>query len=320
VRSSVTEAAPGAGPTYDDTRRDLVSVAVASLALLAAVAAAARFVGLLIERSDELSAFAYFNGWQLRAVEAALGVVVLGVGSGAATVLARRCRGLRGRTQHGRAVVAAALLPGLFLGSAAMKPMRAALSWASDHTAPAAAARAQFAQWRASYWKAPPVARSPFPAATGPSARALLRVTDLGEGWYAVMRPDPTGGVVSAQLTRAGATGVAHAILSQQHWSGHGWSLDHFLSETAYAFRSAAAARRYVATEPGRRPARRVAGAPVWERLATSNVGTQRTAAFVVGRTAFRLLIDVRNGAPTDAEFDALVAKAISRATPADGH
>lgn len=125
---------------------------------------------------------------------------------------------------------------------------------------------------------------------------------------------------------RAGVTGVGRDSLTEQHWSGRAWSPEHFVVEEAYSFRSSPAAQQYARawarpdpacecdTPYGRATTRRVAGVVVQERRTTSNFGAHRTAAFVVGRLAVTLLIDVRNGSPTDTEFDALVAKAVSRA------
>jgi hypothetical protein len=91
VGRSIREAVLGGWPPRDEgARRDLVAVAAASLGLLAAIAAAVRFVGLLVERSDALSLLAPFGGWQLAAVEAAIGAVVLAVGS--CTAITRRRR------------------------------------------------------------------------------------------------------------------------------------------------------------------------------------------------------------------------------------
>lgn len=311
-----------------DTRPQLVRVAVGATALLAATATAMGFVGLLVESANEFSSVARFGGWQLYAAEAAIGFVIIVLGSVSAVWLLRCYRALRGRTPHRRVMLLVAILPGLFLGGAAVTPMRAALHWSSYRTAAAAAARQQMSEWQANYRKAPPVARAYSAPATGPSATALLTAADLGRSWYPAVTPTPGRRVVSAQMSRWGITEAARVTLTKQHWVGQMWHLDHMLNETSYVFSTPSAASRYVTGDRQRADAacqcnavsgpdtvQRVAGTTVWEHTTSGTLGTQRVATFVVGSTAVTMLIDVHDADPSDAEFEALVAKALARAT-----
>lgn len=145
-----TDAAPppaGVLPRQPDASRQPLWLAAAATISFTATTALVGFLGLLLLRTSVASLFAPFGGWQLYVVEVALALPIMAVGAVAGRAVVRRYRDLRGRTPYRRAVVMAALLPGLLAGGLALTPMRAAFSWASEHTAEATTARHRYETW-----------------------------------------------------------------------------------------------------------------------------------------------------------------------------
>lgn len=311
------------------SRRELCWLALTAAVLFADLAATVGYVGLLLERRDEFSLFAQFSGWQLYSVEVALAVLIVTIGGVAGRTLFRRYRELRGRTPHRRAVVLAALLPGLLAGVLAAAPMRAALSWASDHTAAAASARHKLEAWLADYRKAPPMPPSFFAAAPAALAARVLRPGDLGAGWYDGTKPNPTLAPVRSDFSANGELAAARAVVTQQHWTGQSWSLDHFVLESEVKFVSTAAATAYLkawwhstasdsaccSVSYAAKTSRHVEHALVWQRDVTSTTGTRREAAFTVGSTFFMLSFDLKPDAKAGSNaYEPVLRAAVARA------
>jgi hypothetical protein len=94
-----------------------------------------------------------------------------------------------------------------------------------------------------------------------------------------------------------GATLAAAAKFQQAHWTGNAWLPQQQVLESMVRFRTATGARRYLSSIPAQPTA------------------PARCAEFLVGSDVFSLSIGVTaSGAPTTAEFNALVAKALQRA------
>lgn len=316
-------------PQIGDVRRELPRLGLLAAAMFAAVAAAVGYVGLILERRNGFSSFAQFSGWQLHVVEAVLALVVLGVGVSAAWMSVPRYRRLRDRTPHRRAVVLAALLPGLLAGGLAVAPMRAAFSWASDHTAAAASARHKVEAWLRNYHKAPPVLPSFSASAPTALAARVLRPSDLGAGWYDGTKPNPTVARVRNDASATGEVAAARAIVTQQHWTGQVWSLDHLILESEMQFVSTSAATDYLRTwwHPAAstsaccsvsydaKTSRHLQHELVWQRDVTSTRGTRREAAFVVRTTFFMISFDLNPDLKTGGKaFEPVLRAAVNRA------
>jgi hypothetical protein len=316
-------------PEPGSSRRGLTRLGVAATGLVASIGASVALIAVFNDRSAEFSDFAVFGGWQVYLVEAALVVAVLGGVLSFGTMTLRFSRAMRERSPNGRAVVLAALLPGLLIGSLVATPMRAAVSWASDHTAAADAARAQLSRMQLDSRLAPPLTPSMRPAAPPELAKLMLGPTDLAKGWYATSRPNATTAPISPEAAAHGATSSVHAILTAEHWSGTSWSEDDFLIEGQTIFPSRDAASSYVRsvwahpditcacpTTVGAVVGHPVGGVTVSELTSTSPAGAVRAAAFIVGGTMFTIALDGSGPAKaaTPAELTRVLAAAVERA------
>jgi hypothetical protein len=238
-----------------------------------------------------------------------------------AIALVRSYRGLRGQTPHRRAVVMATLLPGLFLGAGLSGPMHSAVSWASDHTASAQKAKAEFAQLMPTNPKAPPILGLGGAAAPAALADHLLRASDLGPGWYDGARPNPSelsGGLQGQSLS-------VRSNLSQWHWTGTMWAPGSLLLESLRRFATPSAAASYLATY-GTQPQNGPPGPPtyhvgpttqvhvgnvlVYEHTTQTAVKQLRSATFGIETDVFTVDMDA-----TASDFAALITKAVQRAT-----
>jgi hypothetical protein len=311
VDISGTGASLGALPRPAKVSGVLVRLGMACICAFAAVGAGYELVRMLIERTEPPSDFAYFGGWQLDAMAAALGAAVLALLVVSSVTGVRTFHRLRGVTPNRRVVVWAALLPGLFLGGLAGLPMRSAISWSSDHTAAAKHAYAEFRQMDPRNPSTPPML-FPILGTAAPAAIAshLLHPADLGIGWYDGGRPNPSQSLAASWL---GQTLAARSQLNQWHWTGRIWSPGDLASEVLDRFSTPEAAQHYLAVW-GRDASSRVnvAGTTVFEH--DSNVARviSHTATFRVGNDVYTLDMTGTSGA---AEFNAVVAKAVRRAT-----
>ena len=231
-----------AAPADPATRRDLLRLSAAALAFSAVVGAAVQYGRHLVSPPDTFP-FIDFPGWQVTTMKAVLGVAVALLGLVAAAWLRRSYRALRGRTPHRRAIALAAVLPGLLVGAAVGLPADPLLSWASEYTASASAARAQWTQMQHDLRYAPAPAPMHYPAAPPEMAGALLRPADLGADWYPSTRPDPTEQRIP--VGAAGAMQSARSWLTQAHRNGQGWVLGLGVFETETRFGSSAQASHY---------------------------------------------------------------------------
>jgi hypothetical protein len=294
-----------------DVTESLIRLGLCATGAFAAVGAGYELVRLLIERTSESSIFAMFGGWQLDVMAAGLGALVLGFLVVSAIAIVRIYRALRGKTPHRRAVVMAALLPGLFIGGGlAGSPLRSAISWASDHTATAQKARAEFQAILPTNPEAPPIL---FPGVGTPASPAiaarLLHGVDLGAGWYDGQRTNPSERPGSLQ----GETLSARSSLTQWHWTGTMWSPGDIVSESLMRFSTFKAAQQYfaIATRDATTPSR-IAGVPLFEHVVATGSVKSRAATFVVGTDVFSL---ISIGTESDQEFNVALPAAVRRAT-----
>lgn len=171
----------------------------------------------------------------------------------------------------------------------------------------------------------------PIHAAAAPAelAARMLRRRDPGPDWYDASRPNPTVAPVPKSASTLGGRAAARALLTREHWTGRSWSLDDLVAETAIQFASPAEAGSYLTV--WLRPAspsaaccsvaysgtttRRIGQEVVWQRDATSRMGTSRAAAYVVGDLFFTVIFGPKPR--TDAEvtaFEKVLSGAVSRA------
>lgn len=306
---------PGRAPVG----RQLLWLGVAATVFTGAVVAAGAVIVLSGELVFDSLNVTPFRGWQVYATMTGLAILVTLVGVVAIRLLVRTFRRLRDRTPHRRAVITAAVLPGIWIGGFVLSPMTSAVSWAADHTSDAAAAQRQLDGMFLDSPVRPPLFPSDHPAADGATAARLLHATDLGAGWWDADTPNPVA--LKPPTIATLATGAARTVLSEQHRVSGAWHVDRMIMESETGFRTTDDARRYVLdaqrlsppsdTSPVNRINRTLGGVQVWETSSKSGL----TARFVVGATAFSLTTDVHS---TDqATYDRILTRAITRATTA---
>lgn len=304
-------------------RHGLVAVGGYGLCFAAGLAATLGWLALVIERTQEFPPFAPFGGWQLYAVETALGLLAASLAAIALWRLVRSYRRLRDRTPHRRAVVLAVLLPGLMAGSLAASPMRSAFSVASAHTAAAAAARHRYEAWLKAYRKAPAAAPTSRPAAPPWLSAPLLQRADLGANWFDMMAPNPAQLPIHADVI--GEVAAANSMLTEQRWDGQSWRGDVFFTEFERVFGSGAQARAYLphwihpampatcngCTFTDTVSHRRIGGVVVTELSGAGSTGITNSA-FIVGRTFFTVRANGSRVRPdvTERILKAAIAKA----------
>jgi hypothetical protein len=269
---------------------------------------------MFAERTLPDSSFAPFGGWQIYAMAAGFGFVLVTLLVGSAGAVRRRYRALGVRTPHRRTVLIAAFLPGAFLGALLGDPMASAVSWASNHTAAAHHARSERSRLLAEGRKGPPAPATGGAAAAQAIAALLLQPSDLGDGWYEGQQPMASEAPVRATEGMYGATLAIQTRLQQAQWTGAAWLPRHVIGEELLRFRSVDDGGRYLRTIADRSSSL-VDGVSVYERgLSTS--APSRSAEFLVGADLFSITIDVTTaGTPTPSDFAALVDKAVQRAT-----
>lgn len=308
---SVDISGAGAFPRPVKVSGALVRLGVAGLCVFGALGGAFAFAGVLIDRLEPFGSYAPYGGWQVDATAAAFGAMLLTLLLFSDRALRRRYRDLRPQTRHGRAVIMAVVLPGLYLGGFAGYPVHSAISWASKQTSDAHRAIAD-------YRKAPPILPLGIgdPASPALAAR-VLQPSDLGAGWYDGERPNPS--VVSGGLQ--GQPLSVRSTLSQWHWTGAMWSPGNLLLESLRRFATPATAQAYLAKfgeQPKGVPGPRL-GPVTHVRVGTvlvyedQEVGSIRLrgAAFVVGADEF----SVTSSNVPAADFATLVKAAVDKAT-----
>lgn len=314
------------GDRLSTTDKELVRLSAASCVALAAAFAAAAYVSLLVHRSAPLvPRFAPFSGWQLTVVEVLLGAVDAALLAGAGFLVWKGYRALDGETPGRRVAVMVVLLPSLLLGTVAAKPMRAAMDWASNHTAAHSAAIGQFNILAANAQDVPQVAQvegSPAPAAV---AARMLQPFVLGSDWYAGQQPLVAQMPVTGAATAAGVTQGSTSIVQQAVQTNGLWQTTRELFETDTTFVSAAAARHYLRTDyrsatacgcthgKSDRAARRViAGHVVWVQTDPS-AGHPRMG-FLLHADLFTVAVVDKVPATSGPSFHTLIVDAVKQA------
>jgi hypothetical protein len=299
----VTQSPPdGVGPPADG-RRHVTRLTVATAANAAAVGLALAYVGVVVESHTELSDIAPFHGWQLWVTEIVIGAVAVAVMVVAGLWSRRTSRGLPDHTPHRRAVVMAVLVPALALGALLGQAARPALSWASSHTAAAAAERSHLRAVQRELQRAPlpaPVAQPPAPAAL---AASLISRDDLGDGWYPATRPDPVTRSSSADVAHGGAVGRASSWFVEAHRAGNQWILGLTVDEIETRFRAAEQAATYLrqliaghrdcgcGARPDALTRSTMNGTTVWLGTTSNAPGGHVWAAFTVGDRVFTVIV-----------------------------
>ena len=268
-----------------------VRLTIAALCTFASAGCVLALGGMFAERTLPDATFAPFGGWQLYAMGAGFGLILLALLVISVAGLQRRIRAHKPRLAHQRAVVLGAFLPGLLAGALLGNPMSSAIAWASNQTASAADAKAEAGRLQAESRAGPPAPATGKPAAPSSISAHLLRPMDLGSGWYEGQQPAASQTAVTATEGMFGATLAVKATVQRAYWTGSAWLPRQLLVERMTRFRTAGGARRYLSS------------------------ASHRTGEFLVGTDVFSVSINVAaSGDPTPAEFGALVAKAVQRA------
>lgn len=285
------------------TRRDLAVLCGGAIAALTAVVEVGAVVQAHLDRTSDDGDFAVFPGWQVDAVEIAGMVLALALLVTSAIAVRRIFRRLEGRTPYRRVAILIALLPGLALGLAARAGTRSALDTASEHTAAAAAAEAEFGGVFST--KHPPYAPVGSGIAAPPEMAArMLAPAGLGAGWYALTATNPS--MVSLPegdpAQRFGGAVIVKSIVEQAKLVGKAWIGGPVVLERMIQFPTAGAAASFLDEQRGRAAppcmtcprkvptwtAARIDGVRVLE---TVNPGTNRTAIFVAGNMEFTVVM-----------------------------
>lgn len=289
--------------------RDLLRLTTAALAFLAAVGAATQYAGVLLEANSEFSFTAPFQGWQLWAVEGALGLVVAAAVFFAFRWLRRTYRALAERTPHRRAIVMAAVLPGLFVGGTVGLPFEPLLGWASNHTATATAWRTHSMAERQAWLQSPTTTVN---AKLAPwfLAEPLLRPADLGPGWYDTTRPNPVQNSLPATIARRGGVDQARVWLTQAQRSGGGWSIGLMLAENETRFDTREHAVQYLhaavndarcgcGDELGPVTHSRIHGVRVWRVTGAKTRAHHLWAGYAIGNRVYTVMVFSKEGQPS---------------------
>jgi hypothetical protein len=226
--------------------RSLVLIGVAATIVVAAVVGAGRYGWLLLHQSTRNFLWP-FSGWQVDVVKALIGCAFAAVAIGATFATRRVNRSLAGRTPHARAVVLAALIPGILIGAQVIGPINSALGWASDHSTQAAAIHARQRQQYIHDLTAPPQMASQLPAAPRALARLLLTSSALGADWYDTQRPATTENQIFPVLAKQGAQRAASTTLTHAHRGSASWVTNLLVLERVTTFDTAKQAARYAA-------------------------------------------------------------------------
>lgn len=298
-----------AGAVNPAHRGELLRLAAAALASVAAIAATVKYGDILAEANSGDSFDVPFQGWQLWLAESAFGL-----GGLAAIVVAGRWlrgtyRRLHQRSPYGRAIVLAALLPGWFLGGVLALPSLGVLTWASNHTARADAVLEHLMAERRAWLESPTVTLRTKPAPVV-LAGTLLRPADLGAGWYDSSRPNPSLTPVRRGPGDEPVDG-ARSMLTQAHRSGPGWDIGLMVAEQETHFDTGEHAAQYLhhlvmhsrecscGDELGPVMRSRPHGVTVWRVTSVHPRAHHLWAAFAVGDRVYTVMVFSKEGQPS---------------------
>ncbi len=229
------------GSTYGQvSAAGIVGLLIAGVVLLGSIVGDAFLAVYVASGSSDFPP--RFAGWQVDAVEAADAAALLSLSIASAFAFRRQWRPTPVSSR--RLAILLAVVPGLAIGGCLSVGGKAASTWAGNHTAEAAEARA----WQAAYRISPP----PMPVLGPPAAPVLtakmLTPRDLGVGWYQGTQPAAEGVTVTSEERSQGQISKARTTLSQQHWAGTAWALDRTEIERITQFDTPAHAAAYLAT------------------------------------------------------------------------
>lgn len=238
----------------DRQPRRSVVLAAATVGLLVALSVGADWFWQAV-RADGggMSQWADFPGWQVPATEAAMAALLAIVFVASLLGVQRGYRSLAERRVQRRVTVMVALALGLVLGVGASLALPRTVRWASDRTAAAGRYAEQQQALQAQLRYHPVIPTITVPAAPPGVARHMLGPSDLGTGWFAAMRPEPSQGAPAQLPARWTALQAARTILQQAHRQGATtWVFDRSVIEFYWRFSDApiaAAARDYLARQ-----------------------------------------------------------------------
>jgi hypothetical protein len=308
---------------------ELIRLAIVAAAAAVTLGAAAGYgVLLVVQTLADFSDVLPFNGWQVWVVGGVLAAVILAALAVSWRLSRRRYRDVRDRSPHARAVVTA-VVPALVLGGLIGNSVGPVLTWASDHTSAAAAARHEVVVWRNALQRGPLAAPTRFSPAPSSMAAQLLSPHDLGADWYAGLQTNPTTRALAQADVRAGAVARAASWLTEQHRNGtlNGltmWSLDMSVLESVTRMRTHAEALGYLpvvwrenrpcSCPTGASETRTtIHGIPVWESVSPGASVRSVWAVFVVNNRLFTVRSHLWRAAAADVSLTRPVRVAVER-------
>jgi hypothetical protein len=245
-----------------------------------------------------------FDEWQVIFAAVSLAAILVGLGLGSWFLLRSR------HSAHGWAsylrLAVLAVVPGLLLGLFISAFIIASLvsSWIrhssfGDPHGPGVTT----------------LTSAPAPASL---ASLMLTPTDLGAGWYAKAKPNPSlTPITSPQGTSEGELVLVKDFIDSDHWTGTLWRNDGTTMEFLRQFDSVADAGNYLDYWKAENPGVTLSPQTIGQIVVQQGVfaGDWRFASFTVGDKYFQVQEDNIDSMPTAAQFQTVVAAAVAKAT-----
>lgn len=156
-------------------------------------------------------------------------------------------------------------------------------------------------------------------AAPAPASLAslMLTPTDLGAGWYAKAKPNPSLTPTSSQHASEGQLALVKDFIDSDHWTGTLWRNDGTTMEFLRHFDSVANAGNYLDYWKAENPGVTLSPQTIGQTVVQQGVmaGDWRVASFTVGDNYFQVEEDNIDSMPTAAQFQTVVAAAVAKAT-----
>jgi hypothetical protein len=281
-------------------RRTFVDGLLRFVAATGLIASAIGFGYLAVVASVDHS---LWDEWQVIFAAVSLAAILLGLGLGSWFLLrSRHCA-------HGWAsylrLAALAAVPGLLLGLFISAFIISSLvsSWIRHSS---------FGDPHG-----PGVTTVTFAPAPASLASLMLTPTDLGAGWYAKAKPNPSLTPISSQGTSEGQLVLVKDFIDSDHWTGTLWRNDGATIEFLRHFDSVANAGNYLDYWEAENPGVTLSPQTVGQTIVQEGVfaGDWRFASFTVGDNYFQVQEDNIDSMPTVAQFQTVVAAAVAKAT-----
>jgi len=287
-------------PPIPRRRRTFIDGLLRLVAATGLIASAIGFAYLAVVASVDHSVF---DEWQVIFTAVSLAAILLGLGIGSWFLLQSRF------SPHGWAsylrLAVLAVVPGLLLGLFISAFIIGTLvsSWIrhssfGDPHGPGVTT----------------LSSAPAPASL---ASLMLTPTDLGAGWYAKAKPNPSLTPTSSQHAGEGQLVLVKDFIDSDHWTGTRWRNDGTTMEFLRHFDSVANAGNYLGDWKAENPGVTLSPQTISQTVVQQGVmsGDWRVASFTVGDNYFEVEEDNIDSMPTAAQFRTIVAAAVAKAT-----